>query len=136
LITGPLVRVIANKANTPGKVIAFETIDQAIATGTQLPQATAFFAQPRDKLFPVVAFIPARFATGRQAKRTIIPTMEIKIENVKRDLYAARRVLPLILAWSMTIHKSQGQSLQRAKVDLAKVFADGKSPLDIACVCY
>ncbi|RCK62778.1 ATP-dependent DNA helicase RRM3 [Candida viswanathii] len=37
-----------------------------------------------------------------------------------------RQQLPMILAWAMSIHKAQGQTLQRLKVNVGKSFAAGQ----------
>ncbi|TFK30738.1 hypothetical protein FA15DRAFT_662774 [Coprinopsis marcescibilis] len=42
------------------------------------------------------------------------------------NLEAERLQVPLILAWALSIHKSQGQTLERVKVDLGEVFENGQ----------
>lgn len=40
---------------------------------------------------------------------------------------AERNAVPLILAWALSIHKSQGQTIERLKVDLGSIFEKGQA---------
>ena len=50
-----------------------------------------------------------------------------KIELPNGEVQAARSQVPLILAWALSIHKAQGQTLERVKVDLGKIFEKGQA---------
>jgi len=72
--------------------------------------------------YPVVEFtIP-----GGKRELLVLPETW-KVELPSGEVQVSRVQLPLILAWAMSIHKSQGQTLERVKVDLGKVFEKGQA---------
>lgn len=75
------------------------------------------------KEYPVVAF---HAVDGTQRRILCVPE-DWKVELPTGELQASRKQLPLILAWALSIHKAQGQTLERVKVDLGKVFEKGQA---------
>lgn len=56
----------------------------------------------------------------------LVTAVDFRYENDLGLMKARRRQVPLTLAWAMTIHKAQGQTIPRLKVDLHRTFADGQ----------
>ena len=73
--------------------------------------------------FPVV-----RFVIVDGTSRDLLCQPETwKVELPNGEVQASRSQVPLILAWALSIHKAQGQTLERVKVDLGKVFEKGQA---------
>ncbi|KAK8022397.1 DNA helicase-like protein [Apiospora rasikravindrae] len=75
------------------------------------------------KEYPVVQFT---CVDGSHRTLLMLPE-DWKVELPNGEIQAQRRQVPLILAWALSIHKAQGQTLERVKVDLGKVFEKGQA---------
>ena len=73
-----------------------------------------------DTLFPVVRF------AGESIPVQIEP-VDFDITAPNRKTVASRMQFPLILSWAMSVHKSQGQTLDRVKVNLYRTFESGQA---------
>jgi hypothetical protein len=83
-----------------------------------------FEKDPKSEVeYPIISVL-SRNKTMRQIK---IDPVEWETRTPEGTLIASRKQLPLILAWSITIHKSQGKSISRLFVDMDGVFEKGQA---------
>jgi len=75
------------------------------------------------KRWPVVVF-PTRDGVD---KEILCMPEDWKVEQPAGVVQACRRQVPLILAWALSIHKAQGQTLDLVKVDLEGTFETGQA---------
>lgn len=75
------------------------------------------------KLYPYVRF---HFPDGQTRDHMILPE-KWELEDLDGNVMCSREQIPLILAWALSIHKSQGQTLQWVHVDLTKTFEKGQA---------
>lgn len=73
--------------------------------------------------YPLVRF---HAVDGTERVLLMVPE-EWKVELPNGDIQASRKQIPLILAWALSIHKAQGQTLERVKVDLGRIFEKGQA---------
>jgi len=77
------------------------------------------------KLFPYVEFTNVRGKNNSTRERMIRPKPFTKV--YRKIGIATRWQIPLVLAWAISIHKSQGLTIERLQVDLVDCFAVGQA---------
>jgi len=73
--------------------------------------------------YPVVSML---MSNGMTYKLTIGP-VEWRMSMPDDTLISSRIQIPLILAWAITIHKSQGQTIPRLSIDMNGIFEKGQA---------
>ncbi|KAJ7169512.1 PIF1-like helicase-domain-containing protein [Mycena filopes] len=73
------------------------------------------------QLWPLV-----RFTNGSEL---LMVPQEFTINNADGQTEARRDQIPLILAWALSVHKAQGQTIERVRVDLKRTFEMGQGAL-------
>uniref|UniRef100_A0A095BZ99 ATP-dependent DNA helicase n=1 Tax=Schistosoma haematobium TaxID=6185 RepID=A0A095BZ99_SCHHA len=79
-----------------------------------------------DNGLPEVRFYSAK-ANGTNGILHVVQMEKWTIRGVDAEEIASRRQLPLTLAWAISIHKSQGITLEYAELALSKVFECGQA---------
>lgn len=79
----------------------------------------------RGEQYPLVRFLNPDGVTTRDV--LVEPEIwEIKDDKTE-EVLVSRVQLPLMLAWALSIHKSQGQTLHRVKINLGRIFENGQA---------
>lgn len=74
---------------------------------------------------PLIKFL---LPDGVNTRDVLVEPETWTIEDDKtKQVLVSRTQLPLMLAWALSIHKAQGQTLSKAKVDLSRVFENGQA---------
>lgn len=101
---------------------------QELAFKTNKDRKIAFIKSLHEKSsklkYPLVRFL---LPDGYNTREVLVEPEQWTVEDENENVLARRVQLPLILAWSLSIHKSQGQTLPKVKVDLKRVFEKGQA---------
>ncbi|KAH3900015.1 DNA helicase PIF1 SCDLUD_004332 [Saccharomycodes ludwigii] len=132
--TGSLIKEFKNDKSTEANVQLGDYIFAFLPKASSNPEIDKNLQRKKELLnklhtssnkrkLPLVNFV---LADGTYRTVLVEPEAWV-IEDEHEKPIVSRVQLPLMLAWALSIHKSQGQTLSRCKVDLRKIFEKGQA---------
>ncbi|KAG5646037.1 hypothetical protein DXG03_004460 [Asterophora parasitica] len=133
-------KVLVN--GSAGKVVDFLTIAEAVKRNIKIAEMSKSQAGPEEEA-PDMELRPLNEDTFRREEKwplvyfangleLLCAPTEFTVVGFMGNTEASRLQVPLILAWAMSVHKSQGQTLTRVKVDLGRTFEKGQAYVAIS----
>lgn len=112
-----------------GQVIRFSTLQEASHNSTDIGTEDGAKGNKAEALKEIERYSDARWPVVRftNGRELVCVPADFTVNNAMGEMEARRRQVPLILAWALSVHKSQGQTLERVKVDLACTFEKGQA---------
>lgn len=132
LVNGSLGKVVGFMAEATFETWAMSEhdagLDDEMGVDGSLKKKIKAFSRELENVKDLREYPVVRFTATDGTHRVILCIPEDwKVELPTGEVQASRKQLPLILAWALSIHKAQGQTLERVKVDLGKVFEKGQA---------
>lgn len=102
-----------------------ETTSPGVAEDFERKKALvqSLYEHSKGKRLPLVRFL----MRDGNTRTVLVQPEKFEIEDENENALVSRVQLPLVLAWSLSIHKSQGQTLPKVKVNLRNVFEKGQA---------
>ncbi|XBW38834.1 hypothetical protein QEN19_004426 [Hanseniaspora menglaensis] len=101
------------------KVKGNPNLERKVALRKQQQQDTEI------RCLPLVKFVSTR---GKTVQYKIISPEFFEYKDIETDdILFSKKQIPLILAWALSVHKSQGQTYHKLNCDLSRIFEDGQA---------
>lgn len=121
--------LIGQSEYTPKQKEIFDNIPEQWKAKVAKLAFDAFTTASTSELLPLV-----NFKTNNDFSIILVRREEFSVDQGRMSTYQnmpmvdslTREQLPLLLAWAMSIHKAQGQSIDRLRVDLRRTFEKGQ----------
>jgi ATP-dependent DNA helicase PIF1 len=109
----------------------FATFEDTVASGEMIEGKASIIKAMANRDMPgstAMKWPLVRFKMSDGSSRDLLCIREAwKVELPNGEVQASRNQVPLILAWALSIHKAQGQTLDHVKVNLGKIFEKGQA---------